>query len=78
MAVNQVNRKRVIINFKNTPEDLALYNELKKHSSISGYIKDILRGVIALDIKDNKTIEVSKKHYEDKEKIDIDDVLGEI
>ncbi len=78
MAVNQVSRKRVIINFKNTPEDLALYSELKKHSSISGYIKDILRGVIALDIKDNKTIEVSKKHCEDKEKIDVDDVLGDI
>lgn len=39
-------RMRIIINFKNTPEEIKLYNELKKHSSISGYIKDILKGVI--------------------------------
>lgn len=37
---------RIIINFKNTQEEIQLYNELKKHSSISGYIKDILKGVI--------------------------------
>ena len=39
-------RMRIIINFKNTPEEIKLYNELKKHSSISGYIKDILKGVM--------------------------------
>lgn len=38
-------RKRIVINFKNTPEDIKLYEELKKHSSISGYVKDVLRGL---------------------------------
>lgn len=37
-------RRRLIINFKNTPEDIALYESIKNHSSISGYIKDILKG----------------------------------
>lgn len=39
-------RKRIVINFKNTPEDINLYEELKKHSSMSGYIKDVLRGLV--------------------------------
>jgi hypothetical protein len=38
-------RRRIIINFKNTPEDIALYESLKNHSSISGYIKDLLKGM---------------------------------
>lgn len=38
-------RRRIIINFKNTPEDIALYEKIKNHSSISGYIKDILKGL---------------------------------
>lgn len=42
---------RIVINFKNTPEDIELYKELKKHSSISGYVKDILKGIIT---KENK------------------------
>lgn len=49
---------RIIINFKNTQEEIQLYNELKKHSSISGYIKDILKGVICntpADKKENKS-----------------------
>ena len=49
---------RIVINFKNTEEDIKLYEELKRHSSISGYIKDILKGnFIKIDIKlldDNK------------------------
>lgn len=39
-------RKRIVINFKNTPEDINLYEELKKHSSMSGYVKDVLRGLV--------------------------------
>ena len=42
---------RIVINFKNTPEDIELYKELKKHSSISGYVKDILKGIITKEDK---------------------------
>ncbi|MDP4174153.1 MAG: hypothetical protein Q8933_09315 [Bacteroidota bacterium] len=44
-------RRRLIINFKNTAEDIALYEKIKNHSSISGYVKDILRGLV----KENST-----------------------
>lgn len=44
-------RRRLIINFKNTPEDIALYEKIKDHSSISGYVKDILKGLV----KENST-----------------------
>lgn len=36
-------RLRLIINFKNTDEDIKLYNEIKKHSSISGFVKDAVK-----------------------------------
>lgn len=52
-------RKRIVINFKNTEEDLKLYEELKKHSSMSGYIKDVLRGLV-----ENKAIEDEKGERE--------------
>lgn len=49
-------RMRIVINFKNTKEDIELYNKLKKHSCMSAYIKDYLRGIIdnANDIKEDK------------------------
>ena len=49
-------RKRIVINFKNTPEDIKLYNELKKHSSMSGYIKDVLRGLVENKSEDEKRV----------------------
>ena len=59
-------RMRIIINFKNTPEEIELYENLKKHSSISGYIKDIIKGVIKAnnDINNNR-IETNDDIYDD-------------
>lgn len=53
-------RMRIVINFKNTKEDIELYNKLKKHSCMSAYIKDYLRGIIdsANDVKEDKTDDV--------------------
>ena len=64
-------RKRIIINFKNTAEEIELYNKLKKHSSISGYIKDILKGVINNTTSDNKVINSDDDICED-----INDIIG--
>ena len=60
---------RIVINFKNTPEDIELYKELKKHSSISGYVKDILKGIIT---KENKKENNSNDDIYDG----IDDIIG--
>lgn len=62
-------RKRIVINFKNTEEDIRLYEELKKHSSMSGYIKDVLRGLV-----ENKAN--TEKQNEDINEEDIDDILN--
>lgn len=63
---------RIIINFKNTPEEIQLYNELKKHSSISGYIKDILKGVISNNTDNKKDNNYSDDIYEG-----INDIIGD-
>lgn len=60
---------RIVINFKNTPEDIKLYQELKKHSSISGYIKDILKGIITKEEK--KETNSNDDIYDG-----IDDIIG--
>lgn len=62
-------RKRIVINFKNTPEDIKLYEELKRHSSISGYIKDILKGIITKE--DKKESDSNDDIYDG-----IDDIIG--
>lgn len=62
-------RKRIVINFKNTEEDTKLYEELKRHSSMSGYIKDVLRGLV-----ENKA-NVEKQDKEINEE-DIEDILN--
>lgn len=66
-------RKRIVINFKNTEEDIKLYEELKRHSSISGYIKDILKGVI-----DNTTSDKKESNSNDNDDIydGISDIIG--
>lgn len=66
-------RMRIIINFKNTPEEIELYESLKRHSSISGYIKDILKGVI-----DNTAIDKKVSNSNDNDDIydDISDIIG--
>lgn len=60
---------RIVINFKNTPEDIKLYEKLKRHSSISGYIKDILKGI---------TTKEEKKETNSNDDIydGIDDIIG--
>lgn len=63
-------RKRIVINFKNTEEDIKLYEELKKHSSMSGYIKDVLRGLV-----ENKASE-EKKAVNEEICDGIDDILN--
>lgn len=60
---------RIVINFKNTQEDIELYKELKKHSSISGYVKDILKGIIT---KEDKVESNSNDDIYDG----IDDIIG--
>ncbi|EOR27398.1 hypothetical protein A500_04626 [Clostridium sartagoforme AAU1] len=47
-------RLRIVVNFKNTPEDIELYNKLKKRSSISGYIKDVLKGLEENEVVNEK------------------------
>ncbi|EKY23868.1 hypothetical protein [Clostridium celatum] len=66
-------RMRIIINFKNTPEEIELYESLKRHSSISGYIKDILKGVI-----DNTAIDKKVSNSNDNDDIydGISDIIG--
>lgn len=69
-------RKRIVINFKNTAEDEALYNELQKYSCKSAYIKDVLRGVLSI------SNQATKAPIKEAEKVDedifdgIDDILG--
>ena len=64
-------RKRIVINFKNTPEDIKLYEELKKHSSMSGYIKDVLRGLV-----ENKGVGEKKEVINEDICDGIDDILN--
>lgn len=65
-------RMRIIINFKNTPEEIELYERLKRHSSISGYIKDILKGVITTNGDFNR----SKDYANDDIYDGINDIIG--
>lgn len=60
-------RRRIVINFKNTPDEIELYENLKKHSSVSAYIKDVLKGVSEINIKQNSN-----------DDIDVNDILGGI
>lgn len=64
-------RKRIVINFKNTEEDIKLYEELKKHSSLSGYIKDVLKGLV----NNKSNVEDKKQDTEDINE-DIEDILN--
>lgn len=40
-------RRRILLNFKNTEEEIELYEFLKSKSSRSGYIKDVLKEKMA-------------------------------
>lgn len=42
-------RLKITVNFKHTPEEEKLYNELVNYSSPGGYIKDVLLGKIKRD-----------------------------
>jgi hypothetical protein len=37
--------KKILVSFKETPEDLKLYKEIQSHSDKSAFIKDHLRGI---------------------------------
>ena len=50
--------KPIGLSFKNTPEDIELYEWIKSHSNQSGFIKDILRAV-----KDNESPKKETKNY---------------
>lgn len=45
--------KPIALSFKDSPEDMELYEWIKSHSNFSGFIKDILKSV--------KGSEISKK-----------------
>lgn len=66
-------RLRIVINFKNTSEDIDLYNKLKKRSCMSGYIKDVLKGLEDNDI--NIQSEDTSNRNEDNIADDIADIL---
>lgn len=65
-------RRRLIINFKNTPEEIALYEKIKNHSSISGYVKDILRGLV------RETNNISGQPGREKGSEELDDSINDI
>lgn len=67
-------RLRIVINFKNTPEDIELYRKLKKHSSLSGYIKDVLKGITDNEV--NSSNDKPKITSDDDICDDINDILG--
>jgi hypothetical protein len=50
-----VERLKITVNFKHTPEEEELYNELIKYSSPGGYIKDVLLGKIKREILSTET-----------------------
>jgi hypothetical protein len=41
------------LSFKNTQEDIELYNWISKHSNKSGFIKDILKQVRSKELNKN-------------------------
>lgn len=61
--------KPIALSFKNTSEDMELYEWIISHSNMSGFIKDTLRANKGNEIlkKENKRCEVKKT-----ELIDID------
>jgi len=62
--------KPIALSFKDDPEEIELYNWIKKHSNFSGFIKDILKTV-----KENeKALQSGTKNYESNktELIDMD------
>lgn len=65
-------RLRIVINFKNTPEDIELYNKLKRHSCMSAYIKDYLRGLFDDEVKEEETKKVKNSDVFEG----IDDILS--
>lgn len=42
------------LSFKNTQEDIELYNWISKHSNKSGFVKDILKQVKSRELSKNK------------------------
>lgn len=66
-------RLRIVINFKNNDDEIAIYNKIKQHSSPSAYIKDLLRGLIVdADTSITKEIKREKEDIYDG----IDDIIG--
>lgn len=81
MAVDNKKRNRIIINFRDTKEEMELYEKFLKHSNPASYIKDVFMGLIPLTLESNikviqNTTECVKKETETKKEIlDIDNIL---
>ena len=52
--------KPIALSFKDNPEDMELYNWIKGHSNLSGFIKDILRGAKGNEISKIQKCESNK------------------
>ncbi len=61
--------KPIGLSFKDTPEDIELYEWIKSHSNLSGFIKDILRAA-----KENESPKKENKSFKtnEPELIDMD------
>jgi len=61
--------KPIALSFKNTPEDIDLYEWIIAHSNLSGFIKDILKTVKGNEIPKmgNKKCEAKKPELIDME-----------
>lgn len=59
--------KPIALSFKNTPEDMELYEWIIAHSNMSGFIKDTLRAAkeIGVSKKENKSCEVKNNELID-------------
>ena len=56
--------KLIGLSFKNSPEDMELYEWIIKHSGISAFIKDTLRATKENEISKNKNKEIETKKTE--------------
>lgn len=55
--MSKVKPRRIVVSFKNTPEDIELFNLISRYSDKSAYVKDTLRGVMKNTIAEQKTEE---------------------
>ena len=81
MAIEKKKRNRIIINFKDTKEEIELYEKLLKHSNPASYIKDIFMGLIPLTLGSDiqfiqKNTECNNNNQNEEEEIlDVNNIL---